>query len=368
MKIPNSVIPLAYRTSKAVYNKEITPKQGIEILSAAENINSNSARDYFNNFKYLIDGRTLTRTLNEETMDYFFKKITQDYGFVQLEISLNSLLRHIEYYENLQNIRMHKTRGVHTKYLELLNLPPFVENVTEIKENIATLEKGLTSDDEEVRSAYAKLIKKGVCFIAYEIEHEIRFAPSRFVGYKNNYAGKINSLQLDGRQTNKRIIEILELPLTTSPSLENQLNLFCNNLNLEHTSAFNNPVKFWQLNLPTDFNDNNLLTGEFPEGKLVERSHKSRERDSRVIDMAKHNFKIRFGKLYCQICKFDFEEKYGDLGKDFIEGHHTIAVSEMPPGHKTVPDNIAMLCSNCHRMVHKKRPWLTMEDLDKLIL
>ena len=39
----------------------------------------------------------------------------------------------------------------------------------------------------------------------------------------------------------------------------------------------------------------------------------------------------------------------------------------MLPEHKTKPEDIAMLCANCHRMVHKKRPWLKMKDLSKLL-
>ncbi|MES2805181.1 MAG: HNH endonuclease [Bacteroidota bacterium] len=100
---------------------------------------------------------------------------------------------------------------------------------------------------------------------------------------------------------------------------------------------------------------------------MVERTHKARERNSKVVELAKNNFKNKHGKLFCQVCDFDFEDNYGIVGKDFIEGHHTIAVSVMPADYKTKPEEIAMLCGNCHRMVHKKRPWLTMEELTKVL-
>jgi predicted HNH restriction endonuclease len=119
--------------------------------------------------------------------------------------------------------------------------------------------------------------------------------------------------------------------------------------------------------MQSDFLSNRELTGEFPEGRIIEKTHKARERNYQVIDLAKSNFKRKYGRLICQVCKFDFEEKYGKIGVDFIEGHHTIAVSEMSPEHKTKPEEIAMLCSNCHRMVHKKRPWITMEQLSELL-
>jgi len=125
--------------------------------------------------------------------------------------------------------------------------------------------------------------------------------------------------------------------------------------------------KFWQLEISQDFVNNADLTGEFPEGKIVERMHKARERNNQVIFLAKEKFKKENGRLFCQVCGFDFEKTYGNIGKDFIEGHHTIAVSEMSTEHKTKVEDIAMLCSNCHKMIHKKRPWLTMSDIKKLL-
>nr|MBK9652825.1 HNH endonuclease [Bacteroidota bacterium] len=121
------------------------------------------------------------------------------------------------------------------------------------------------------------------------------------------------------------------------------------------------------MKIDKEFDNNIELTDEFPEGKIVERTHKARERNTQVVILAKENFKKQNGKLYCQVCGFDFEKTYGSIGVNFIEGHHTIAVSEMKEEHKTKVEDIAMLCANCHRMVHKKRPWLTMKDLNKLV-
>lgn len=100
---------------------------------------------------------------------------------------------------------------------------------------------------------------------------------------------------------------------------------------------------------------------------FTERVHKARERNSEVVKLAKLNFKQKDGQVFCQVCNFDFKKVYGKLGEDFIEGHHTIAVSEMLTDHKTKVEDIALLCFNCHRMVHKKRPWLNMNQLKCLI-
>ncbi len=109
------------------------------------------------------------------------------------------------------------------------------------------------------------------------------------------------------------------------------------------------------------------LLGGFPEGKKVERVHTASERDSRVITLAKVNFLAEHGKLYCIACGFDFEKIYGERGQGYIEAHHTIPVSEMKEGHETRPEDIALVCANCHRILHRTRPWLKMDELENLL-
>lgn len=105
----------------------------------------------------------------------------------------------------------------------------------------------------------------------------------------------------------------------------------------------------------------------FPEGKKALRTHICRERNYKVIKDAKDKYKRENGKLICQICGFDFERVYGDIGKDFIEGHHTIPVSKLKEGDKTKVEDILLVCSNCHKMLHRKRPWLKPSELKKLL-
>lgn len=102
----------------------------------------------------------------------------------------------------------------------------------------------------------------------------------------------------------------------------------------------------------------------FSEGKQTLRQHLIRERNPRLIKIAKKEFKKEHdGKLYCEVCGFDFFAKYGELGADFIEAHHIKPISEMKDGEKTNVNDIVMLCSNCHRMIHRKKPWLRRSQL-----
>lgn len=105
----------------------------------------------------------------------------------------------------------------------------------------------------------------------------------------------------------------------------------------------------------------------FPEGKQKLITHVCRERNYKVVKEAKSRFKDKHGKLVCEVCGFNFSEKYGEIGDDYIEAHHIIPVSELKENDKTKVDDIALVCSNCHRMLHRKRPWITPSDLKSLL-
>lgn len=103
----------------------------------------------------------------------------------------------------------------------------------------------------------------------------------------------------------------------------------------------------------------------FSEGKEIPKIHTDRERDSRVSKLAKE---IRFNDdkfLRCDVCGFSFVEVYGELGKGFIEAHHVIPISSMNEGQETDIKDIALICSNCHSMIHRYEPWLKIDELKK---
>ena len=65
---------------------------------------------------------------------------------------------------------------------------------------------------------------------------------------------------------------------------------------------------------------------------------------------------MKEGRLYCEICGFSFEKTYGELGKNFIEAHHKKPISQLADEEESSVDNLLMVCSNCHRMVHAGDP------------
>lgn len=91
----------------------------------------------------------------------------------------------------------------------------------------------------------------------------------------------------------------------------------------------------------------------FDEGDKYFALHIKHERNPTLVRLAKENFKNINGRLYCEVCEFDFEKEYGEIGKDFIEAHHKIPVSKLEPNSKSKIADLMMVCSNCHRMLHR---------------
>lgn len=101
------------------------------------------------------------------------------------------------------------------------------------------------------------------------------------------------------------------------------------------------------------------------EGQQRERYSSYYERDPRLRAKA-----ITLHGTTCVACGFDFEKKYGEYGKDFIEVHHIKPVSELGGNTRINPQtDMAVLCSNCHRMVHRKREMvLSIDELKRSIV
>lgn len=106
--------------------------------------------------------------------------------------------------------------------------------------------------------------------------------------------------------------------------------------------------------------------GSVKEGRLLFRRHRIRERDRSVVKKKKAQVLKATGHLACEGCGFDFEAAYGELGEGFIECHHTVPLAESG-STKTSLAQLSLLCSNCHRMVHRARPFLSIDDLKKIV-
>lgn len=99
-----------------------------------------------------------------------------------------------------------------------------------------------------------------------------------------------------------------------------------------------------------------------PEGRLLLRQHRARERNKGLRKKKIDSVLRKGGSLACEACGFDFEEVYGDRGAGYVECHHVVPLHEAGEGRTKLSD-LALICANCHRMIHRRAPWPTPAEL-----
>ena len=115
-----------------------------------------------------------------------------------------------------------------------------------------------------------------------------------------------------------------------------------------------------------------LRRGLRPKTEIDKVLYSEGERTLREISLIARNPKLvgaakeRYGTI-CQVCKFNFKKRYGDVGNDFIEVHHLEALSARKSKVELTTDDVCVLCANCHRMAHKRIPPYTLDELRQML-
>ena len=109
------------------------------------------------------------------------------------------------------------------------------------------------------------------------------------------------------------------------------------------------------------------IENEFFEGERKARLSNYYERNPKL-----HIAAIKIHGLVCKVCDFDFfdfKAFYGEHGTGFIEVHHLKPVSTLQPATKVdAKKDMTVVCSNCHRMLHRsKDKTLTPAELKRLL-
>ena len=120
----------------------------------------------------------------------------------------------------------------------------------------------------------------------------------------------------------------------------------------------------WKWNSRVSFLDVSVSDdGRIVEGEMRRVTVNVYERNSKAREqcITKHG-------AHCCVCGFDFEEVYGDIGREFIEVHHLTPISQIGKDHRVNPEeDLCPVCPNCHAMLHKKNPPFKIVELREKI-
>ena len=111
--------------------------------------------------------------------------------------------------------------------------------------------------------------------------------------------------------------------------------------------------------------DLDSVSGKEGKGKWVQ--HFRRERDRGLTKQKKQKVLAETGKLLCEACSFDFAMIYGPVGKNFCEVHHRKPLGNLKAESKTYLKDLAIICSNCHRIIHRIKPMPSVETFAAML-
>ena len=104
-------------------------------------------------------------------------------------------------------------------------------------------------------------------------------------------------------------------------------------------------------------------TMEFSEGKTKQVLVNSYERNNEAREKCIEHF-----GLNCQVCDFNFQENFGELGNNFIHVHHKVDIATIGKEYIVNPiTDLIPVCPNCHSMLHKRKPSYTIEELKNIM-
>jgi hypothetical protein len=92
------------------------------------------------------------------------------------------------------------------------------------------------------------------------------------------------------------------------------------------------------------------------EGEKKQAMHYRYERSSALRQLKINEFKKCHDTLFCELCDWNFEDHYPEkLAKDFMEVHHKIPLFKLEERMPAKLDDLMLVCSNCHRMIHRTK-------------
>lgn len=117
-------------------------------------------------------------------------------------------------------------------------------------------------------------------------------------------------------------------------------------------------ASFYEITEEVPVTGRRYLEGRLQEARVIARARSGQARREC----------INLHGISCVACGFDFEATYGAHGQGFIEVHHLNPMASADAEYEIDPqEDLAPVCSNCHRMIHRSGDTLSIDDLREKI-
>lgn len=117
MKITDDQVKAAEETASDVYDKRLTATAGAKLLADVHGININSAQSFINDYRHMVQGLAFKRAMSAPATDYFLSKIGEKRGQKSYALAISAVDEHINYYEQINGVTLHRMRTVLNKHV-----------------------------------------------------------------------------------------------------------------------------------------------------------------------------------------------------------------------------------------------------------
>jgi hypothetical protein len=204
------------------------------------------------------------------------------------------------------------------------------------------------------------------------------FGPGKFVGFagmsfrwyeRENAGDSIGGVKFDGGRTHRGIESALRRRFAANVDLSAECLKWGENLLGVGAFGGANPRKWKFIALPATCEVPTSSGNDYPDDVSDARPYAEGSTKTVLVNIYERNPAARaacvahYG-LTCSVCAFDFATAYGEIGEGFIHVHHLKPLATI--GTEYIVDPIADLrpvCPNCHAMIHRSNPPLTIEEL-----
>lgn len=110
MKITDDQVKAAEEIAREVYDKQLSITEGASLLAETHGLNINSARDFINDYKCMMQGKVFQRAMSAPAIDYFLTQIRNRRGPKYHALAVSAVDQHINYYEQLRKTKLRSMR------------------------------------------------------------------------------------------------------------------------------------------------------------------------------------------------------------------------------------------------------------------
>lgn len=245
-----------------------------------------------------------------------------------------------------------------------------IDTKEQIAENVLVFDGYRESNNIEEQEFYAQRIRLGKIFVCVPKNGRVLFCPSRFAGYKNNTMQKhVAFEEKSGSVTTPRINSVLKSIHQVNNEAEAAYLAHCTELNIKPSAK---QRTYWLINAIVSASPHQRVGGEsgFPdeisgyfEGATKQVYVNAYERNPEARKAC-----IEYYGCACTVCGFDFETRYGAVGRGFIHVHHLMPLAVRNAEYEVNPiTDLRPVCPNCHAMLHKSDPPFSVMEMQELI-